>query len=229
MRHQLTQQALLRAVARFGRDLGDAEVVVDTSDGYSEMAGPVLVMSKFPSSSGGVLSPRELQSAGRMPPPLSIAAPGEKTSFHACYSETSSTKCHCQKFRKRAVISGQSVRPLSLPCSCIRCTVPSPRHCVSLRLRILAARLAPRARPRGTRTSPSWPGRSPSARRRASARTRGVSRSLPRSPPDPCKARSRREGKLDHTWTASDSRFIASLLETLLSDQKSPFHGAKRR
>ena len=60
MRHQLTQQALLRAVGRFGAHLGDAEVVVDTSDGYSEMAGPVFVMSKFPSSSGGVLSPHRL-------------------------------------------------------------------------------------------------------------------------------------------------------------------------
>jgi hypothetical protein len=41
-------QMLQRVAAKFG-PLPDAEFVVDTSDGYSHVEGPIFVIAKFPS------------------------------------------------------------------------------------------------------------------------------------------------------------------------------------
>lgn len=46
--NRLTMQMLQRVAAKFG-PLPDAEFVVDTSDGYSHVEGPIFVIAKFPS------------------------------------------------------------------------------------------------------------------------------------------------------------------------------------
>ncbi|CAE7354610.1 POGLUT1 [Symbiodinium sp. KB8] len=55
-RSRLTMAMLHRVSTKFG-PLPDAEFVVDTSDGYAEIAAPIFVISKFPGSAGGILYP----------------------------------------------------------------------------------------------------------------------------------------------------------------------------
>lgn len=55
-RNRITQAHLLRVAAKLG-PLPDAEFVVDTSDGYSNVEAPLFVISKFPNSAGGILYP----------------------------------------------------------------------------------------------------------------------------------------------------------------------------
>eukprot|EP00435_Cladocopium_sp_Y103_P018064 s1799_g4.t1 len=55
-RNRLSMAMLQRMAAKFG-PLPDAEFVVDTSDGYSHIEGPIFVIAKFPSSPGGILYP----------------------------------------------------------------------------------------------------------------------------------------------------------------------------
>jgi hypothetical protein len=55
-RHATTWQMIQRVRQRFG-PLPDAEIVIDTSDGYLSIGGPTFVISKFETSEGGILYP----------------------------------------------------------------------------------------------------------------------------------------------------------------------------